>query len=163
MGRDGKEFMLKKPNRNDPCPCGSGKKYKQCCLKSQTQTVRHTPDGKFKFSVTTLPTTSYSTESFTKLFQQSVDSVIPEQKEVKNKFLITKNKELVGKRAIRKAKAKEERIVSEKLSQHEFQVMDTATSDDTTPSSQNQESVFLPTQEDYRVHKQEENQESELS
>lgn len=19
--------------RNDPCPCGSGKKYKQCCLK----------------------------------------------------------------------------------------------------------------------------------
>lgn len=155
--------MLKKPNRNDPCPCGSGKKYKQCCLKSQTQTVRHTPDGKFKFSVTTLPTTSYSTESFTKLFQQSVDSVIPEQKEVKNKFLITKNKELVGKRAIRKAKAKEERIISEKLSQHEFQVMDTAASDDTTPSSQNQESVFLPTQEDYRVHKQEENQESELS
>ena len=155
--------MLKKPNRNDPCPCGSGKKYKQCCLKSQTQTVRHTPDGKFKFSVTTLPTTSYSTESFTKLFQQSVDSVIPEQKEVKNKFLITKNKELVGKRAIRKEKAKEERIISEKLSQHEFQVMDTATSDDTTPSSQNQESVFLPTQEDYRVHKKEENQESELS
>lgn len=155
--------MLKKPNRNDPCPCGSGKKYKQCCLKSQTQTVRHTPDGKFKFSVTTFPTTSYSTESFTKLFQQSVDSVIPEQKEVKNKFLITKNKELVGKRAIRKAKAKEERIISEKLSQHEFQVMDTATSDDTTPSSQNQESVFLPTQEDYRVHKKEENQESELS
>lgn len=163
MGRDGKEFMLKKPNRNDPCPCGSGKKYKQCCLKSQTQTVRHTPDGKFKFSVTTLPTTSYSTESFTKLFQQSVDSVIPEQKEVKNKFLITKNKELVGKRAIRKAKAKEERIISEKLSQHEFQVMDTTTSDDTTPSSQNQESVFLPTQEDYRVHKKEESQESELS
>lgn len=155
--------MLKKPNRNDPCPCGSGKKYKQCCLKSQTQTVRHTPDGKFKFSVTTLPTTSYSTESFTKLFQQSVDSVIPEQKEGKNKFLITKNKELVGKRAIRKAKAKEERIISEKLSQHEFQVMDTATSDDTTSSSQNQESVFLPTQEDYRVHKKEENQESELS
>ena len=21
------------PRRNDPCPCGSGKKYKQCCLK----------------------------------------------------------------------------------------------------------------------------------
>jgi len=19
------------PNRNDPCPCGSGKKYKRCC------------------------------------------------------------------------------------------------------------------------------------
>ncbi len=24
-----------KTGRNDPCPCGSGKKYKQCCLKTQ--------------------------------------------------------------------------------------------------------------------------------
>ena len=24
--------MNKKIGRNDPCPCGSGKKYKQCCL-----------------------------------------------------------------------------------------------------------------------------------
>jgi preprotein translocase subunit SecA len=22
-----------KPGRNDPCPCGSGRKYKQCCAK----------------------------------------------------------------------------------------------------------------------------------
>ena len=27
----------KKPARNDPCPCGSGKKYKQCCGKSSTK------------------------------------------------------------------------------------------------------------------------------
>ncbi len=26
---------MKKPGRNDPCPCGSGKKYKQCCLKTE--------------------------------------------------------------------------------------------------------------------------------
>lgn len=26
--------MQKKISRNDPCPCGSGKKYKACCLKS---------------------------------------------------------------------------------------------------------------------------------
>ena len=25
----------KKVGRNDPCPCGSGKKYKQCCLRNQ--------------------------------------------------------------------------------------------------------------------------------
>lgn len=24
--------MNEKVGRNDPCPCGSGKKYKQCCL-----------------------------------------------------------------------------------------------------------------------------------
>ena len=23
--------MSKHPGRNDPCPCGSGKKYKHCC------------------------------------------------------------------------------------------------------------------------------------
>jgi len=23
---------MSKPGRNDPCPCGSGKKYKRCCL-----------------------------------------------------------------------------------------------------------------------------------
>jgi len=27
-------FTSKKPKRNDPCPCGSGKKYKNCCGKS---------------------------------------------------------------------------------------------------------------------------------
>jgi hypothetical protein len=25
----------KKVGRNDPCPCGSGKKFKQCCMKKQ--------------------------------------------------------------------------------------------------------------------------------
>ena len=37
---DGKEADTKKApkrvnkiGRNDPCPCGSGKKYKQCCGK----------------------------------------------------------------------------------------------------------------------------------
>ena len=25
----------KEPGRNDPCPCGSGKKYKNCCGKNQ--------------------------------------------------------------------------------------------------------------------------------
>ena len=30
---------MNKPGRNDPCPCGSGKKYKQCCL-SREQAAR---------------------------------------------------------------------------------------------------------------------------
>ena len=30
-------FMNQKVGRNDPCPCGSGKKYKQCCIKLATQ------------------------------------------------------------------------------------------------------------------------------
>src|SRR3990172_6824446 len=27
-----RDFDPMKPQRNDPCPCGSGKKYKRCCL-----------------------------------------------------------------------------------------------------------------------------------
>lgn len=26
-----------KTGRNEPCPCGSGKKYKKCCLINETQ------------------------------------------------------------------------------------------------------------------------------
>ena len=28
----------KKVGRNDPCPCGSGKKYKRCCLSKEEET-----------------------------------------------------------------------------------------------------------------------------
>ena len=27
-------------NRNDPCPCGSGRKYKKCCARKQDQMSR---------------------------------------------------------------------------------------------------------------------------
>jgi len=30
---------VSKPGRNDPCTCGSGKKYKKCCLAKDTETV----------------------------------------------------------------------------------------------------------------------------
>jgi tetratricopeptide (TPR) repeat protein len=29
---------MPKPGRNDPCPCGSGKKYKHCCLEKNQAT-----------------------------------------------------------------------------------------------------------------------------
>lgn len=31
--------MMSKSGRNDPCPCGSGKKYKKCCLKQTAATT----------------------------------------------------------------------------------------------------------------------------
>lgn len=39
--KDGKIFSekgirtIKKPGRNEPCPCGSGKKFKKCCGRLQ--------------------------------------------------------------------------------------------------------------------------------
>lgn len=32
--------MADKPDRNDPCYCGSGRKYKNCCLDKNGSTVR---------------------------------------------------------------------------------------------------------------------------
>ncbi len=40
--------MTTKIGRNDPCPCGSGKKYKQCCLTKAAST--ETPKLKKKFT-----------------------------------------------------------------------------------------------------------------
>ncbi len=31
--------------RNEPCPCGSGKKYKRCCLRRDEQTLAESPDA----------------------------------------------------------------------------------------------------------------------
>jgi len=40
--------MIEKAGRNDPCPCGSGKKYKNCCLLKEQQ--KKTPLGGRKFT-----------------------------------------------------------------------------------------------------------------
>ncbi len=39
--------MDQKIGRNDPCPCGSGKKYKACCLQKETSKYS---GGKRKFA-----------------------------------------------------------------------------------------------------------------
>jgi tetratricopeptide (TPR) repeat protein len=37
--------MTKKLGRNDPCHCGSGKKYKKCCLDKDVQIQRQNSDA----------------------------------------------------------------------------------------------------------------------
>jgi hypothetical protein len=29
--------MMERPGRNDPCPCGSGRKYKKCCYRKDSE------------------------------------------------------------------------------------------------------------------------------
>ena len=61
--------MNLKVGRNDPCPCGSGKKYKQCCLsKGQSS-------GKKTFTATNL------TGKAQNLFSAVKKVVKPEKKE----------------------------------------------------------------------------------
>jgi hypothetical protein len=31
---------MPRPGRNDPCPCGSGKKFKQCCTSKKDRSSR---------------------------------------------------------------------------------------------------------------------------
>jgi hypothetical protein len=42
--------MPDKVGRNDPCPCGSGKKYKKCCMRSSEQEEpQPRPSPRFQF------------------------------------------------------------------------------------------------------------------
>lgn len=41
--------MTKKIRRNDPCPCGSGKKYKYCCMRSDNENVNSYSSGRTLF------------------------------------------------------------------------------------------------------------------
>lgn len=41
--------MSEKVGRNDPCPCGSGKKYKNCHYGKEAKKT-YTPEGKRKFT-----------------------------------------------------------------------------------------------------------------
>lgn len=44
---------MAKIGRNDPCPCGSGIKYKRCCLEKQKSTPAVTPMQQLKISLLT--------------------------------------------------------------------------------------------------------------
>ena len=41
---------MAKIGRNEPCPCGSGKKYKRCCEGKESELVQRTlPPGRFRY------------------------------------------------------------------------------------------------------------------
>jgi len=46
--------MVEKVERNAPCPCGSGKKYKNCCMRKDSQQQTVPPMGKRKFKAVVL-------------------------------------------------------------------------------------------------------------
>jgi hypothetical protein len=59
--------MKKKIGRNDPCPCGSGKKFKKCCESTML-------GGKFKAAQvdSTSSTEIHKTAGLTSLFKASL-------------------------------------------------------------------------------------------
>lgn len=58
--------MTNKVGRNDPCPCGSGKKYKNChmLLEQEATAAKYTPSGKRKFKAKVINVTDKSLSIF---------------------------------------------------------------------------------------------------
>ena len=44
-----------RPGRNDPCPCGSGKKYKRCCLEKDAELRRSEAETSFSMPPPLMP------------------------------------------------------------------------------------------------------------
>jgi hypothetical protein len=69
--------MVKKIRRNDPCPCGSGKKYKNCCLKKSLDYRIKTPTITLKIMTDTaklhLNTLASGVDSTKKIVVKSID------------------------------------------------------------------------------------------
>lgn len=61
--------MVEKVGRNDPCPCGSGKKYKSCCLLKEQQATK--PLGQRKFTAKLLSGKALNKEPASAEDQQS--------------------------------------------------------------------------------------------
>lgn len=59
--------MDKKIGRNDPCPCGSGKKYKSCCMnKKEGQKKVYSSSGQRKFKAKVIQSNSGASEIFSR-------------------------------------------------------------------------------------------------
>jgi hypothetical protein len=83
--------MTNKVGRNDPCPCGSGKKYKNCCMLKEKEgaAAKYTLGGKRKFKAKVLNIQDKSLAVFGR--STTVSPVTPEPDALqKMKFRMTK-------------------------------------------------------------------------
>ena len=67
-------MIEEKIGRNDPCPCGSGKKYKQCCMKKQL------PLGKRKFKATVISTGKKPPDLMQRTFGAAIEAAEKDEK-----------------------------------------------------------------------------------
>lgn len=84
--------MTKKVGRNDPCPCGSGKKYKSChmLIEQEQASAKYTASGKRKFKAKVLSVQDKSLSVFSKSATVQQAAPAPDVLE-KLKFRMTTN------------------------------------------------------------------------
>lgn len=65
---------MKKIKRNDPCPCGSGKKFKRCCLDNQSsdQSISWADDDGIHFVAPGAAPSPEQLEQMTKEYQKQI-------------------------------------------------------------------------------------------
>ncbi len=65
--------------RNEPCPCGSGKKYKKCCFEKDQERLRHSTsiEGVTAEELDAAPDAHLNAETFAKLPWQHLDRIDP--------------------------------------------------------------------------------------
>lgn len=65
--------------RNEPCPCGSGKKYKKCCFEKDQERLRHSTsvEGVTDEELEAAPEAHLSAESFARLPWEHLDRIDP--------------------------------------------------------------------------------------
>jgi hypothetical protein len=65
---------MKKIKRNDPCPCGSGKKFKKCCILQQTsdQSFSWKDNDGIHFAAPGSPPSPEQLEKMTKEYQKQI-------------------------------------------------------------------------------------------
>ncbi|ODS37852.1 MAG: hypothetical protein A7315_03585 [Candidatus Altiarchaeales archaeon WOR_SM1_79] len=77
-----------KIGRNDPCPCGSGKKYKKCCMGKngigRTITNKENPGATFEYAVTWILTNPELNNEFEKLVKKYTGGEKPTDVEMRN-------------------------------------------------------------------------------
>lgn len=134
-------------NRNDPCSCGSGKKYKQCCLLKENYVAKYTSQGKMKFSAVVLKDNSLDCiEVFKKYSSKEGQESLEKNLQ---KYSISKEKlSKMSKKQLKQLEKDEEKKYVEKLQEHSFEVLDTNTKEE---SVKGKNDTFIPSDEDFRI------------
>jgi SEC-C motif len=67
--------------RNEPCPCGSGKKYKKCCFEKDQERLRHSTsiEGVTEEELDAAPEAHLSADSFAQLPWERLDRIDPKR------------------------------------------------------------------------------------
>ncbi len=127
-------------NRNAPCSCGSGKKYKQCCLLKKNSVAKYDSHGRMKFSAVVLKNSSLDCVNLFKKYSNRENKEVLEGK-LKEYSISKERLSKMSKKQLKQLEKEEEEKCVEKLKEHSFEVLDAV----------KEKEKFIPSDEDFRI------------